>query len=373
MFGTLQCTSTPAKAQIFINDSSIGYVTPYTIPKILPGNYFIKYHLEKYRDDSSFVTITSSKNFALYKYLIDTTLWQDYTMANSGMFSQDLTCVTVNQYNVVTVGSTFDRFFSFDGKNWGYYNNSFSYHINCLATDKNNILLVGTPDYLVEYFGGASFTIFDSKDKYSRLPNSKIQSITVDKFNDWYLGTQGGITEVTASGSWITFDDEVILKKSVTCTTVDKDNNIWAGILNEGVVTKDSKGTWHHYTTSNSSLQSNNVTAIAGDMYGSVRVGYGTDNNFGHGLTEFADSTIHNYYITPSYTLTTSIFVDIDNKIWVGTNQGIVMFTSPSSPVYFNYDNTGLNINGVTGFAEDKFGSIWISTSAGLYNYKNPH
>jgi ligand-binding sensor domain-containing protein len=373
MLGNISCSSTPSKAEIFLNDSSTGHFTPYTLQNILPGNYYIRYHLQNYRDDSELVTVSSSNYTSVYKLLIDTTLWLNYDLSNSSILSENLTCVIIDKNNIVYAGSTGNYFFSFDGKNWKAYYNALSTQINCSTIDNNNDLLFGTPRGFIVYNGSI---LKQYGFMTSGLVDYRVQTIAVDKESNWYIGTQGGLMEVFqpyGAMNWISYSDSngSIANNYIVTAIVDNNDNVWAGILNIGVaVKKASSNTWHYYSVDNSIIQSNNITAIAAGPTGEVWIGYGMDNKLGHGLTCFDGTSWHNYYPTPTYSKTTAIFIDSKNVKWVGTDQGLVMFTSPASPTLFDNANTGLNISGLTGIAEDSYGNIWLSTDSGLYKYK---
>jgi hypothetical protein len=380
MLGNISCSSTPSKAEIFLNDSSTGHFTPYTLQNILPGNYYVRFHILNYQDDSELVSVSSSNYSSVYKLLIDTTLWEDYTQLNSAIPHENLTCVSVDKNNVVYAGSAGNGFLSFDGKNWKTYYTSLSFQINCSTIDNNNDLLFGTPGGFIVY-NGSILKQFGSMN--SSLLNYNVQTIAVDKESNWYIGTQGGLMEVFQPNgvkNWknetmnlISLGDNsnIIFTNYIVAAAVDNNDNIWAGLLNSGIeVINASSNTWHYYSADNSIIQSNNIAAIAAGPTGEVWIGYGMDNKLGHGLTCFDGTSWHNYYPTPTYSKTTAIFIDSKNVKWVGTDQGLVMFTSPASPTLFTNANTGLNISGLTGIAEDSYGNIWLSTDSGLYEYK---
>ena len=376
MHGDIVCSSTPSKAEIFLNDSSTGRYTPNTLTNILPGNYSVRYHIPNYQDYSQLVTVSSSSYSSVYAFLIDTALWQYYNQSNSAIPSENLTCVAVDKNNIVYAGSTANGFFSFDGKNWKSYYNSLSNQINCSVMDNNNILLCGTPRGFVAFDGSIMKQYGYST---SGLIDYRVQAIAVDNKSNWYLGTQGGLMEYyqpNGAMNWISYSDTNgnIANNYIVAAAVDYNDNVWAGILNLGVaVKKTSSADWYYYSPSNSILQSSNVTAVAAGPTGEVWIGYGLDNKYGHGLTCFDGTNWFNYYPTPANSKTTAIFIDSKNVKWIGTDQGLVMFTSPSSPTFFNNANTGLNINSMSGIAEDSHGNIWISTESGLYEYKGNH
>jgi len=368
MLGSIKCSSTPSGAQIFLNDSNTGQVTPTDLQNVLPGNYYVKFHIKNHRDDSIFVTVSSLKYNSAYKFLIDTTQWSDFTPSNSAIPSSMLTCIAIDKNNIIYAGSSDNGLFSFDGKSWRKYYTSLGTQVNCCTMDGNNTILFGTPAGFASY-DGSILSIFGFKS--SGLTDFRVQSISIDNNNNWFIGTQGGLTEYyqpKGKMQWITYSSDYVVS-----STADINDNIWVGLSGKGAGVKDTLNNWNYYTTINSKLQSNNITAMAAGPTGEIWIGYGMDNNFGHGLTCFDGSSWSNYYPTPAYTKTNVIFIDKKNVKWVGTTEGLVKFTSPASPEVFNYNNTGLQINGVTGIAEDSYGNIWIATETGLYEYKGNH
>ena len=335
MNGSISCTSNPGKAEIFLNGANTGYLTPFTLQNISPGNYYVRYHLLNCRDDSAYVTVSSSSYSSVYKFLIDTTIWQYYTMSNSAIPSNNLTCVTVDKNNTVYAGSSDNGFFSFDGTNWKKYYNSLSSQITCGTIDKSNIVLFGTPNGFVSFNGvGRNQYGFMS----SGLTSYNVQSISTDNEGNWFIGTSAGLNEFYQPNgvmSWRSYiipgDDQ---SNYIVTSAVDMNDNVWVGILNDGVEIKDANNNWIPDSTYLSKLQSNNVTAIAAGPTGEVWIGYGMDGKLGHGLTCYNGSSWNNYYPTPAYSKTTAIFIDSKNVKWVGTDQGLVMFLRPHHQLF---------------------------------------
>jgi hypothetical protein len=377
MAGSISCLTTPVNAEIFLNGSNTGHVTPYTLTNILPGMYYVKFHLKNHRDDSVLVSVSSASNALASKYLIDTTLWQDYTPANSAIPFTGLTCIAVDKNNIVYAGSAANGCLSFDGQNWKTYSNSLGLQINCMVVDKNNNILYGTPRGFVA-FDGRIRTEYGFKS--SGLTDFHVQALAVDNNNNWFIGTQAGLTEAVPSAgqiNWVNYslgsDYNYTQTTFVMAAAADNAENVWLGLYNNGIAVKDKLNNWTYYSTYNSILQSKNVTVIAAGPTGEVWIGYGIDNNYGHGLTLIEGSSWSNYNPTPDNSKTTAIFIDGKNVKWVGTDMGLVEFSSPDSKTIFNNNNTGLNLSGITGIAGDSYGNIWLSTDSGLYEYKGNH
>lgn len=70
--------------------------------------------------------------------------------------------------------------------------------------------------------------------------------------------------------------------------------------------------------------------------------------------------------------LITSLFVDRDNELWIGTRFNGVFRVRDGNVEH--YDRTdGLSSNSVLGFYQDREGSVWLVTSAGIDNFRDLH
>ncbi len=376
MLGSLYCDSKPDSAEIIINDSSTGILTPATINNLLPGNYEIRYHLLNHRDDSMSVSISSKNLSSTYMILVDTTLWQNYNTNNSPISTNNLTCITVNKNNVVWAGTDGNGVISFDGTNWGgkqIYAILPDSHVNCVTIDNNNMLFIGTRRGFVTY-DGASAHMYGFKT--SRLVNFWVNAIGFDNTGNWYIGTQGGLTqsfETQNVREWFTYTNEVIPDTFITSISYDNLGHLWVGMKSDGIVEKVNNN-WIHYLASSGTLINNDVRAFAESPLGEIWIGFGKLAGSGGGLTNYVNGTWQNAYVLPPSSQTNAILVDKNNTKWVATDQGLVKFTTTSNVTVFNKDNTGLNINDVTGIAQDSKSNIWLSTyGGGLIEYKGPH
>ncbi|MCL5027635.1 MAG: PEGA domain-containing protein [Bacteroidetes bacterium] len=58
--GKIDCASNPSGADIWLNDSLTHRKTPFTLSRITPGNYEVKFTSALHRPDSSDVTVIAS-------------------------------------------------------------------------------------------------------------------------------------------------------------------------------------------------------------------------------------------------------------------------------------------------------------------------
>ena len=144
-------------------------------------------------------------------------------------------------------------------------------------------------------------------------------------------------------------------------------DHIFIGTKNGGVAQRFGDQ-WIFYNTSNSNIYSNKITALAIDRSGIVWIGYTLSDRL-----SYYDGTSWNLSIfttTSSRYKVNSIYVDNRNRLWVGTNNGLLK-KDGASVIFYNYDNTGLNIKNVSGAVIDKNGYVWITTyDAGLFRFR---
>ncbi len=376
MLGSIFCDSNPEKAEVFLNDSSTGQFTPVTISNILPGNYEVRYHLQNHRDDSVNIVVNSNSTQQVSMFLLDTLLWQQYTTDNSPIGTNNLTCVGIDKNDVVWVGTDDQGVVSFNGNTWGgkqVYAILPSKHVNCITVDNNNVMFFGTNNGFVTYNGSVEHMYGF---KSSGLPNYTIESICFDNSDNWYIGTQGGVCKSTMNGgTWATYGDSMVSDSHINCVLCDNSDNLWVGMNSAGITEINNSITdWQNINNSTSHIINNNIRALAKSPNGEIWVGFGTDFMSGGGLSYFNGTGWNNLHYLPYGSQTNAIYIDKNNTKWVATDQGLVKITAASTVTNFNKDNTGMQINDVTGVAGDSKGNIWFSTyGGGLVEYKGNH
>lgn len=141
----------------------------------------------------------------------------------------------------------------------------------------------------------------------------------------------------------------------LSCLAIDKQNNIWIGTRDAGVVKYDGIN-WVNYNMDNSELFSNYITAIEVTESGEVYIG-SLD-----GLTQFSDGLYTVLYQRLPSKHVTAIFEDRDGILWVGTKGGLVKREGNFVEV-INYPLTeGFPLgNDITGIVQDHNRHIWVS------------
>jgi len=152
---------------------------------------------------------------------------------------------------------------------------------------------------------------------------------------------------------------------NITAMVYGSFNHLWIGMKNAGVAQRFGDE-WEFYNSLNSNLSSDQVTSIVIDNLGIVWAGHASSDR----LSYYDGTSWQSYYIFPNRYRVSSLYVDFRNRLWIGTNNGLIE-KDGNTITFYNYDNSGLNINNVSGVAVDKNGYVWITTfDAGLFRYR---
>ncbi len=148
------------------------------------------------------------------------------------------------------------------------------------------------------------------------------------------------------------------ISEVVQSMAFDSNNRLWCGTNGGGLFCFDGTK-WTNYTTSNSSLPSNYVGAIAVDNNNVVWLNcrdnqypdkYGLE--YGFGLTRFDGNTWTTYSRNNSPLPSDCFYdvqVDADNRLWIATagDVGLVCYDGTEWTIY-DSDNSGIALNEVT-------------------------
>ncbi len=196
MYGDLSITTTPAGASITINDSLVSQVTPATFENLLPGDYRVKLTLFNHRDKDVSAVVKSGIRADYNETLRDTSVWIDFQVFNSGIQSNSLTAITVDQNNVKWIGSLDKGVIRYNEVNFTNFNTTNSplptNRINCISVDPQNRVWVGT-DFGIGVFDGTGWTIYNRNN--SGLTAELINTIVFDNMGNAWIGTSANLVK----------------------------------------------------------------------------------------------------------------------------------------------------------------------------------
>lgn len=256
---------------------------------------------------------------------------------------------------------------------WGYSD---------IDIDNNNTKWIGGYNYGLIAFNnnGGNQQLASIKDLENNMPSNYVTSVAVDKQNQVWVGTTGGLRVLYNTGSIFTDDNasvqeiiiledgvpkELLFRTFVTDIEVDGSNNKWISTVGSGVFyfSADAQLTLYHFTKENSPLPSNNVVDVALDG-SNGRVYFATDKglvSFKAGGSE-TQTSIENAYVYPNPVRPTFNIVGEKVKIkGISDNINIKitdiegnLVAEAQSKVNLRYKGYNLEIDGGTAFWNGK-------------------
>jgi ligand-binding sensor domain-containing protein len=239
----------------------------------------------------------------------------------------------------------------------------FDPNVLSLLVDLKNNLWIGTNSSLVK-FDGKKFSYLSLSNETN---SNKISALLLDYEQNIWLGTYDGLFKFRGEGL-VNFGPADGLKDPfIFQITNDKTGNLWIGTDNGGVYYYDGIN-FKNYSVKDG-LPSAKVNAIL--VLDDERTLFGTDA----GYSILRKNKFENYSIENGFNLISvnTFFRDRKGRIWTGSKNSLAYLTENAQKkfdcTYFTLPTTIKNYD-VWGFAEDKFGNIWIGTYlAGLYKF----
>jgi subtilisin family serine protease len=262
--------------------------------------------------------------------------WTSYTPSNSGLPGDDYTHVVTIAIDrngwkwfgtrQASVGGddSGNGIASFDGNTWIVYDTSNSGlpsdHVYTIVVDEDNGKWIGTRDGGVAHFAGGNWTVYDTTN--SPLPYDDVQHIAIDHDgNKWFGGEHSGLARFDGN-SWTVYNssNSGLISDQVNAIAIDVDGSKWIATP-EGVLRFDG-ATWMLFNTENSPLASNFIRAIAIDKHGQKWVGAA------HYLYRFNGQSWMAYNIEDAGaadSASSRLAVEDNGAVWIGTNGSAVV------------------------------------------------
>ncbi len=307
----------------------------------------------------------------------------------------------------------FDGFFSFIDEEWSNYTR---YNTPALDTMINIIDAAVRPSdnavFTASYFEGlvqlknGNITVHDptnsSLQGYEPVPfRTRVSALAFDSENNLWVSNWGArkpVSVMKPDGSWQAMNDNVNIDgNALADIVVDDQDQVWFRIVrssSQGLMVLNHRGTLDDQSDDvyrilssgegNGGLPTNNVQSLAKDKDGEIWVG--TDEGIavfycpGQVLTNqgcdaeriLVQQGQFNGFLLENERVNT-IAVDDANRKWVGTNNGVWLFSEDGKEVIHNFteDNSPLLSNFVLDIAvNSKSGEVFIGTDKGLISYK---
>ena len=231
-------------------------------------------------------------------------------------------------------------------------------HVNCVASDGNELLLMGTDD---------GISIYNSQTETWKHAARGMVVLDVCKKNDGklLLATYGnGVCEVSPNGytrQLYSTAEGTLKNDHVFRITYDKDGNLWMGTLFGSLTVKTPEG--------NKYFNVDNILALTPLSNGGMAIGsahglyLANINDKEPKMVAYMpeDKTDANRYVN-------DIYQDRDGKLWIATDGGgVYIFDMKTWKVTHQLSTAeGMPSNIVMSITKDQTGRIWIATEKGL-------
>jgi hypothetical protein len=214
--------------------------------------------------------------------------WLVFTTENSDLPGNRVRAVTVDGQDRIWFG-TQAGLGRYDGRTWQTYDlpdlGLPAGEVYALATGSDGRLWVGTTSGAA-VFDGQRWIPFTTRN--SDLVDDWVLSLAIEQRpagDRIWFGTSAGLSRFDpATGEWLSYTDS--FREGVRALQIDSQGRLWAGTLGDGLSLWDGRA-WQFYTTGNSELPFNTVTALGEVQPGVLWVGTGAPAEVGGLLAEF--------------------------------------------------------------------------------------
>jgi len=371
MYGGIYLQSIPAGASITLNDSALNKISPLILQNLLPGEYRVKFSLFNHRDSEIIAAVQSSKINSYVEAMRDTSEWIDYQVFNSGIQSNSLSAIIVDNNNIKWIGSLDKGLIKFDEANFINYNTNNSLipadKINCIAIDNQNRIWVGT-DAGIGIFNGSSWINFDISN--SGLTTNFINSIRFDIANNAWIGTTANLTKFDGS-NWTVYN-EASQNDWINDFIFESTNKIWLGTSLNGIYVFENEN-FNPLLREDYGYPSKTISSLGIDAFNNIWFCFLPDTAGRSGISYWDGITFINFFLGTFINNVNNIFIDEQNNKWFATTEGFYVFDSQNNSTVFNTQNSFISSINIRSSVRDQNGNVWLTTiGGGLNKYKLP-
>ncbi len=280
------------------------------------------------------------------------TSWRTYNSNNSNPINASINQILPYKNNQLLL-ATEKGLCLFENNLWTYnYLNTTQYenYLGVVVDSKGNIFATRQSGGVSKY-DGTSWVQYGTHN--SNIPSNNVREMVIDKNDHVWVATDYGLAEYNGS-KWIkhgTFYEDC------SSIAIDKAGNKWLSNGGNGLMRFDGSS-FFKYTTSNSSLPSNNVYALEADFSGNIWACMDL------GLAKFDGSSWTVYPMKDSDLPWNSfnILIDKDQNKWLSADNGVVVFREGGvkwplqktpfveNPLSFNKANGGEIVTACTNY-----------------------
>jgi len=246
------------------------------------------------------------------------------------------------------------------GKNIYRFHSSPIGDVTAIAEDANGRLWYGTSNHGVVGYDGP-------------LASKKVSAMQYTKDGSLWVGSkQNGLTRIKNGEATIYSaardNKSTLIDDHINALCTDRVGNLWIA-TNGGLQLFNHKmGTFSTYTRQNGKLPTNGITALFCTKDNKLLVGTGEGliilNIATTETTHLTGNTTNLKKFTNNYI--TQVFEDSRGLIWVGTREGANILNPETDDLSYITEKQGLSNNNICGITEDKRHNIWLTTTDGI-------
>ncbi len=240
----------------------------------------------------------------------------------------------------------------------------------CVCEDEDGQIWTGTHGGGIHVFKEGKKVRSYTKENSALRDNFILSAFKDSKGNLWFGTNDGGVTIYDPAQKTLRpFSPKGFDGKNIRCFYETKDHQICIGTEDRALfLYNPQSGEVKKLLSENSGIPSDNlVRAINQDEMGNLWTG-----SLGQGLSILGPTyqALYRYDTTNGFYSNTihCIFKDSRKRMWVGTGEGLILFTGENTFVVYT-ENDGLENSQVYAIMEDSKGEIWLSTNAGISRF----
>lgn len=246
--------------------------------------------------------------------------------------------------------------------------------VNAILIDNDNELIWAGTDgggLNLHHVKGKKTQYYPIVDLRHNKSSNIIKCMEFDQKGNIWIGTLDGLSffnTSTKANRFINIVDDIFKRVRINSLLIDKQDRLWVGTAGEGlrlIHTNEITQTSTIVKTISTSDQSINDMIMVNDSILYVATQNGLDiYNTSQEKLETSSQTEGQELLKGTILL--SLYNDSQNRMWIGTKNGLAYFDTREKKTYFlEFDN--LANEAIQSIIEDNTGNIWLSTYNGIY------
>lgn len=292
----------------------------------------------------------------------------------NGLPDNEIWMITEDLEGNVLIGTNNNGLCIFKGEHFISYRESDGLiypQVWAILEDSQGKFWLGTEKGISIFDPGKKPLLFDNFDMSKEYFPDKVRFIREDGKNNIWIGTDGFGIRYYNPSTLRFYNPTLELinmnlfprgQEIVTALEIDRDDNLWFGTT-DGLAYYETSVKRGQRLTQGDGLAGNEISALLIDSRGIIWVG-----SRGRGLTKIVDSLITRVELNEVFTARCMV-EDSEGNIWIGTeSQGVLAYNGDRIIGSFR-EKTGLLADYITSLAVDHNDNIYIGTNRGLNKF----